>query len=370
MSFKTNLQALRAKRNMTQEQLAMLLGVSRQAISKWESEKAYPEMDKLLMICDLFGCSLDDLVLGDVEQPQTDNTHSASQHERAHSSLRSASGDGGDTHPAASMTSVNASLTYMNPEQNLPVDVTGYDQERKSFSFRIALGVAVIILAVAVCRLFDVDDQGLVIGSIGLSEFLSVASVFIGVAAGLALIVPSGLAYASFKRRHPYVEDFYSESDRSLATRYLGIAIVVGITLILVGIATVVYEENVFAGRGSFLAEAFMLACVAGAVFGFVYYGMSYGLMNVNEYNQHAEDEQALHDEIGKSEKDKELKKFTGAICSIIMLTSTIIALFGLFVGMGEIQIWGMAVPFWIPWVIGGVLCALVEPIMIVFRRL
>ena len=44
MSFKENLQYLRGSRNMTQEQLAMLLGVSRQAISKWESEKAYPEM--------------------------------------------------------------------------------------------------------------------------------------------------------------------------------------------------------------------------------------------------------------------------------------------------------------------------------------
>ena len=66
MSFRANLQYLRAQRNMPQEQLAMLLGVSRQAISKWESEKAYPEMDKLLMICDLFGCTLDDLVLGDV----------------------------------------------------------------------------------------------------------------------------------------------------------------------------------------------------------------------------------------------------------------------------------------------------------------
>ena len=53
MSFRTNLQYLRARRNLTQERLAMLLGVSRQAISKWESEKAYPEMDKLLMICDL-----------------------------------------------------------------------------------------------------------------------------------------------------------------------------------------------------------------------------------------------------------------------------------------------------------------------------
>lgn len=49
MSFKENLQYLRGSRNMTQEQLAMLLGVSRQAISKWESDKAYPEMDKLLI---------------------------------------------------------------------------------------------------------------------------------------------------------------------------------------------------------------------------------------------------------------------------------------------------------------------------------
>ena len=43
MSFRENLQYLRGTRNMTQEQLAMLLGVSRQAISKWESEKAYPD---------------------------------------------------------------------------------------------------------------------------------------------------------------------------------------------------------------------------------------------------------------------------------------------------------------------------------------
>ena len=49
----------------------MLLGVSRQAISKWESGKAYPEMDKLLMMCDLFGCTLDDLVLGDVRVPRS-----------------------------------------------------------------------------------------------------------------------------------------------------------------------------------------------------------------------------------------------------------------------------------------------------------
>lgn len=37
MSFRDNLQHLRAERNMTQEQLAMLLGVSRQSVTKWEA---------------------------------------------------------------------------------------------------------------------------------------------------------------------------------------------------------------------------------------------------------------------------------------------------------------------------------------------
>ena len=66
MSFRDNLQHLRATRNMTQEQLAMLLGVSRQSVTKWEAEKSYPEMDKLLKLCQIFECSLDDLVQGDL----------------------------------------------------------------------------------------------------------------------------------------------------------------------------------------------------------------------------------------------------------------------------------------------------------------
>lgn len=48
MSFRDNLLHLRASHNMTQEQLAVLLGVSRQSVTKWESERSYPEMDKLL----------------------------------------------------------------------------------------------------------------------------------------------------------------------------------------------------------------------------------------------------------------------------------------------------------------------------------
>ena len=68
MSFRDNLQHLRAAKGMTQEQLAMLLGVSRQAVTKWESERAYPEMDKLLKMCQIFECTLDELVQGDLTQ--------------------------------------------------------------------------------------------------------------------------------------------------------------------------------------------------------------------------------------------------------------------------------------------------------------
>lgn len=64
---------LRATRNMTQEQLAMLLGVSRQSVTKWEAEKSYPEMDKLIKICQLFGCTLDDLVTDDPTQRPSDD---------------------------------------------------------------------------------------------------------------------------------------------------------------------------------------------------------------------------------------------------------------------------------------------------------
>lgn len=67
MSFGQNLQCLRKMRNrMTQEELAERIGVSRQTISKWELDQVYPEMDKVMELCDLFSCSMDELMRGDL----------------------------------------------------------------------------------------------------------------------------------------------------------------------------------------------------------------------------------------------------------------------------------------------------------------
>ena len=61
MAFGERLQSLRRKNGMTQEEFAEQLKVSRQAVSKWESCRGYPEMEKILYICGRYGVSMDEL---------------------------------------------------------------------------------------------------------------------------------------------------------------------------------------------------------------------------------------------------------------------------------------------------------------------
>ena len=65
MEFHEKLQELRKEKNLTQEQLAEQLYVSRTAISKWESGRGYPSIDSLKELSKFFGISLDDLLSGD-----------------------------------------------------------------------------------------------------------------------------------------------------------------------------------------------------------------------------------------------------------------------------------------------------------------
>ena len=62
MTLGEKLSKLRKEYNYTQEQLADILGVSRQSISKWESNITYPETDKLIELGGLFDCSMDYLL--------------------------------------------------------------------------------------------------------------------------------------------------------------------------------------------------------------------------------------------------------------------------------------------------------------------
>ena len=67
MELSKTIKRLRTEKGWSQETLAEKAYVSRQTISNWETEKNYPDVHSLLILSDLFGVSLDELIKGDVE---------------------------------------------------------------------------------------------------------------------------------------------------------------------------------------------------------------------------------------------------------------------------------------------------------------
>ncbi len=72
MSFAENLKQLRKEKQLSQEELAEILDVSRQAVSKWEQGIGYPEVEKLLLLSNKLSVSLDSLM--ETEIAQNSNT--------------------------------------------------------------------------------------------------------------------------------------------------------------------------------------------------------------------------------------------------------------------------------------------------------
>ena len=64
MSLGTNISRLRAEQHLSQGDLAEALDVSRQSVSKWETDASVPDLDKLVKLSQVFGVTLDELVTG------------------------------------------------------------------------------------------------------------------------------------------------------------------------------------------------------------------------------------------------------------------------------------------------------------------
>lgn len=60
---------LRIKNNMTQEEFAEYMSVTRQSVSKWETDKTYPDVEKMIRIAQLYNVSLDYLIKGQENEP-------------------------------------------------------------------------------------------------------------------------------------------------------------------------------------------------------------------------------------------------------------------------------------------------------------
>ncbi|MFR1146267.1 MAG: helix-turn-helix transcriptional regulator [Bifidobacterium catenulatum] len=401
MSFKENLQYLRGSRNMTQEQLAMLLGVSRQAISKWESEKAYPEMDKLLMLCDMFGVTLDDLVMGDVRASAgcggarrvdlaADTDGVAASVGVADAAVGAVPGvigfaasqvagmsDSGESDAQGAKTGVQLSVSPESDTrdgtdipQSVPrhivQDVVGYDSHMRRFAWLIAIGVAAIILGVAVGMLFS--PEGSVLGPSPVNDVLVTVCTLVGAIVGLALLIPAGIMHGDFRRRHPYVQDFYTNEDKSRASVVLAIGVAIGAVLILAGVCVRVFCDEFVADGDAGWPDSVLLACVAAAVFCFIMSGMTHDKVNVDKYNREAEEESVREGRSvphpTMSESDRFYRRLTGAICGVIMLLATVVALLMLFLGTAGSDADAWMKVFWVPWPIGGVLCGVVDIIV------
>lgn len=227
MSFSDNLQVLRKRNNMRQEQLAEQLEVSRQAVSKWESGQSYPEMEKLFIICDMFHCDMDSLVKGD--------------------------------------------LTLEDQ-----ADAAGYDRFMNGFSCRITGSITLILAAVTLMAFLD----GLVHEDI-LAVFLIAAA---GVA--VAVMIVSGINKEAFEKKYPHIQDFYSEEERSGFTRRFGIAIAAAVCLILFGICVNIAVDSMSFPLKEQLSGGFFLVCITVAVGMFVYFGLQKEKYEVEEYNK------------------------------------------------------------------------------------
>lgn len=353
MSFRENLLHLRALHNMTQEQLAEQLGVSRQSVTKWESDKSYPEMDKLIGMCQIFDCTLDELVQGDLtgRTAEPDETDEADEVEVTEQ--------------------VKAAATEEQPAT--PVDECGFDQHIRHFAERISTGVMMIILGSALSIVFySLGESSEAVPPLAgnIAAALGLCCTLGGVVLGIALIIPAGLEHAAFVRTHPHIEDFYTENQRAKIKNAFVYELVGGIVLIFIGILVMVLLSDT--AIEEVVGVPIMLALIAIGVKSIIHGSMVFGLSNVASYNEGAaavlEAHEIGHMNISPEQKAELLEqhtadKRTGGLCGAIMIVATIAGLVMLFVP-------GYQTPlFWLAWPIGGLLCGLVATLMKAFTR-
>ena len=61
--MKIKLKALRVNAEMTQEEAARKMNVTRETIQNWEAHRTFPNMNAMGRLCDLYGCTLDDIFI-------------------------------------------------------------------------------------------------------------------------------------------------------------------------------------------------------------------------------------------------------------------------------------------------------------------
>ena len=227
--FPENLSQLRRQAGYTQESLAEAMGVSRQAVSKWESGLAMPEAATLVDLADLLGCSLDQLMRQELNALVPVE-------------------EGGE--PGEGREALLAYAAHMD-----------------RFSLMIASGVALILVGVAALLMayLWVGDSGVIV--LPLFACLSVA-VF--------LFILGGISHENFQRARPRLPGQWTAQELERSRQIFGLGIALAVVGVLVDVALLVflcwwcgYQE-----AGCVRATALFLCLLAGCVWVFVYLGI------------------------------------------------------------------------------------------------
>lgn len=329
MSFADNLVYLRQHYAVTQEGLAEQLGVSRQTVSKWEAGTNYPEMDKILVLCDLFHVSLDDLMRGNVSVAKA-----------------------GDTER--------------------------YDAHMNRFDLSIVIGVASILVGVGVISLLE---------AVAVPDNLATAAFLSFIVIGVVIMVVGSLNHSEFKRRNPAIEPRYSTAVLDRFGRRFSVMIAGGVGLILLDVIMMVgfTPDDEYAVIDGVYIEAYIttafLFILALAVGILIWAGMQKSKYDLSELTYIARRADLGADlpatAIVKTPEQVRNDRIVGVICGVIMLLATVVFLVWgfvpLFDGVGS---WdgidkfalkdairggqgGFAVS-WIAFVVGGILCGIV----------
>ena len=230
MSFSENLQYIRSREHVTQEQLAEQLNVSRQSVSKWESGASFPEMDTLLRLCELYHVNLDTLLRGSVEE-----------------------GDVSDT--------------------------AGYDRFMNRFSWKIALSVAAIIAGVSLMLMLQLC---------GVHEMLASALFLLVVTVSVVVLVASGIQHEHFCRRHPVISDFYTGEEQERFHQTFIWCIAGGVGAVLFGVVLMLLFFSFFPEQEPYetIVCSLFLLIIAGAVVSFIYAGLQNEKYQIWKYNR------------------------------------------------------------------------------------
>lgn len=245
MSFSENLQILRKMKNMSQEQLAEKLEVSRQAVSKWESGNGYPETDKLISICEIFECSIDEILKGKISE----NTNG---------------------------------------------DKAEYENLMNRFSKGMALGVGLILVGVTIFMYFaGMEEKYSIIGLVILLLFVLMA---------VPMFIVLGMEQESYKKKNPQLPNMYTTEEIEKFNSKFAKAIALGVGLNILGAIQLIflYGMEIFNDEST-VPVAILLALTTVAVPIYIYYGIQKSKYDIELYNKIVSQEFKKSDEkVGK----------------------------------------------------------------------